>query len=93
MYFAKIKDWLLYGEGLGAGERDSQDTDQLAGLTWAVPLVTRNIEKLVAGILVVLALVLKYYCCTLRFLKYISNVNFILHVFPSVCRSLKCMHM
>lgn len=31
--FVLCKDWLLFGEGLGAGECDSQDTDQLAGPT------------------------------------------------------------
>lgn len=37
--------------------------------------------------------VLLYSLCTLRFLKYVSNVNFILHTYPSGCTSFKCMHM
>lgn len=90
--FVSCKDWLLHEEGIGAG-REWQKTDRLAGLTWVAPFIMRNMERFMAGASVMLAPALKYPCCTLRFLEYVSNVNFILHRYPSVCRSLKCMHM
>ena len=86
--FVLCKDWLLYEGGIRAGQ-EWQKTDRLACLTWAVLFITRSMERFKAQASILLAPALKYPLCTLRFLENVSNVNFILHTYPSICKSFK----
>ena len=86
--FVLYKDWPLYEGGIRAGQQ-WRKTDPLACLTQAVLFITRSMERFKAEASILLAPALKYPLCTLRFLENVSHVNFILHTYPSICKSFK----